>query len=173
MGRSVNSLSDATVVAYLTHEPDEDYYRERYEDDMLATVPEERVQFDDFMWSWWNGGDSEYEWAHTLDWIRDTLANTWPSFEDADEWIDGEIHVIAQNAHSVVAISEYGGFVSLSLAPRYDRNEFWRDDNALGEQWRKSISEKFLTLFSEYERIGVASNGEGVYRATAQKEVQK
>jgi hypothetical protein len=166
MGRSVSHLTDATAVAYWTHEPDEDYYREQYEEEMLDTVPEERVQFDTYMWDRWNYEDSQYEWDSSIESVREALQERWPSLEDADEWHD-EVHIIAQNAHSVVGISEYNGFVSLSLAPRYDRSEYWRapDDN-LGAWWREKVAPKFLTLFSEYEKIGTASNGEGFYRKT-------
>lgn len=159
MGRSVDRISDATVVAYQSFGPDEEHYRAMF-DDMYWM---DKGDFSDWMWSLWNEEDAALEFAWILDDIFSTLEENWPSFEKTDEWI-GEVHVIAQNSHSVVGVAEYNGLMSVSLAPRYDRDTYFRDDNALGEEWRKSISEKFLTIFGEYEKIGTASNGESFYQ---------
>lgn len=160
MGRGVITLSDATAVAYQSFGPDEDYYRGVFSD-MYWLDPED---FDTWMYDQWEF-DSEHEWDALKDWVREYAIERWPSFEAVeDEWIGDETRILARNAHSAVVISEYSGVVAISLVPDYDRREFWRDDNALGEQWRKNISAEFLTLFSEYEKIGTASNGEQFFQ---------
>jgi hypothetical protein len=159
MGRSVSTISDATVVAYREFGPDESYYRQGWDEYAEAGwVDPETDSFEDWMWDQWNDGDAANEWDGILSWVRDYLAELWPSLREAEGWVGNEVHVIAENSHTVVGISEYCGLISISLAPRYDR-----DDNALGEQWRKSISDKFLTSFGEYRKVGTASNGESFY----------
>src|SRR5690606_18697904 len=97
-------------------------------------------------------------------WIIDTARELWPSFTEADSWIGQESHVIAENAHSIIAVSEYCGMVSISLGSNYDRQEYWRDHSpGLGKHWREQVSEKFLGTFSELTKVGTFSNGESVY----------
>jgi len=167
MGRSVMTLSDATAVAYTRHEPDEDYYREGYREYVEeGWLDPEADDFEDWMWDRWNTWDSESEWQNYLLTLREDVMRRFPSFNEADEWIDQEIHVIAQNEHSIVAVAEFGGTVAVMLAPRYDRDTYWRDPEptgGLGETWRKQISEKFLTLFGDMRKIGTASNGEAFF----------
>lgn len=156
MGRSVMTIPDAVAVAYQSFGPDEDYYREIYEEDG------DYDEFQTWMWNQWNYGDAEFEWDALVDGIKDAATEAWPSMEEADEWL-GEVHVIAKNAHAVLGVAEYCGLVSISLAPNYDRDTYWRDDDALKQHWQEQISEKFLTLFGELTKLGTASNGESFY----------
>lgn len=167
MGRSVISTHDATAVAYRTFGPDEESYREMYDD--TFGEDEDPPDFEQVMWAWWDE-DSQYQFDDLVSWIREGVQRLWPSFEDANEWHcdDDEQHVILTNAHSEISISEYGGMIAISLSPYYDRAEYWRDpEPELGEHWRKQISAKFLSTFGEYSKIGTFSNGESVYQKKA------
>lgn len=166
MGRSVMTLNDATVIAYDYLEPDEASYREQW-DDMDGDEQEYYdFDFDRFMWNLWNE-----DYADVFHWylvgIQDMLAEQWKSFEPVDRWIGQELHVIAENAHSLVTISEYGGSVAICLGPNYDRGDYWRDPSeisGLGENWRNKISERFEKRFSTLQKLGTFSNGESVFQ---------
>lgn len=168
MGRSVATVPDATAIAYQTFEPDEEFYLQMWREkpaDERREIASSRADFETWMrkaFEW----DSEYEWDAVLRYISDRAVELWPSFEpalDDSEWL-GECQVVAKNAHSLIAVAEYCGMVSISLAPRYDRDTYWRDDNALGEHWRKQISARFEKEFSEFTKLGTFSNGESVYQ---------
>lgn len=169
MGRSVATVPDATVIAYQTFEPDEEFYLQMWREkpaDERREIASSRADFEAWMcrqFQW----DAEYEWDALLRYISERAVELWPSFEDAlddNEWVDRECQVVAKNAHSLIAVAEYCGMVSISLAPRYDRDTYWRDDNALGENWRKQIAARFESTFSEFAKLGTFSNGESVYQ---------
>lgn len=151
MGRSVMTLSDATSIAYQTFKPS--HYCDEHEDfdcgcDIYCDA----------------NCDHSEEFRDLLTWIEERVIELWSSFTGTDRWIGNELHVIAENAHSVIAVAEYMGMVSINLGPNYDRDTFWRDDNALGEHWRKQISARFEKEFSEFTKLGTFSNGESVYQ---------
>lgn len=167
MGRSVATVPDATAIAYQTFEPDEEFYLQMWREkpaDERREIASSRADFEAWMhraFEW----DSEYEWDSVLRYISDRACELWPSFTDAledSEWL-GECQVVAKNAHSLIAVAEYCGMVSISLAPRYDRDTYWRDDNALGEHWRKQISARFEKEFSEFTKLGTFSDGTSLY----------
>lgn len=171
MGRSVIPHPRAEVVAYTTHEPDEEFYRSIFEEDMNAGDIDEDEDFDRWMYSQWEE-DSQHSWDDLKEWVRETLENTWPSFESADErstgygWRDENI-VLMQNAHSEVSISEYCGVVAISLAPRSDFDYYYSEEVSvanLGARWRQSISEKFNKIFGTMHRLGGFSDGTSVYQ---------
>ena len=162
MGRGVATIPDAVAVAYQSFGPDETYYEERFGDEFYDEILDDTApDFQDWMWREWNY-DAADDYKSLREWVTEVATANWPSMEEADEWL-GEVHVIAKNAHAVIGVSEYGGMVSISLAPNYDRDTYWRDDSGLKAQWLKSVTPKFLTLFGEYEKMGTASNGETFY----------
>lgn len=171
MGRSVSHVPDADVVAYDTFEPDEAFYLQQWREkpaDERREIAQSRADFDIWMLEQFRW-DAEYEWEAYVEWISTHARELWPSLEEVDDWI-GENHVILANAHSIVAVSEYCGAVSISLAPRYDRDTYWRDSGqlyALGSRWRASIAERFESTFSTLRKIGTFSNGESVYERIA------
>lgn len=159
MGRSVMTLSGATAVAYDIFEPT--HYCDDHDMFTYECGCDDVCEY---------GCDHAPEWEDYLDGIKERAQELWPSMESADEWIGDEIHVIAKNAHSVIAVAEYSGTVSINLAADYDRTQCWADDSeiaGLGEQWRKKISEKFERTFGSMYKIGTFSNGESVYKRSA------
>lgn len=171
MGRSVITHRDATVVAYLSFQPDEEAYRDMW-DDLDEDDREYYGSLEDYMYRLWNDSDAQFAWDDLKVYIQDRLTELWPSLEATDRstgnyGYDDEQTVIAENRFAEVSISEYCGSVALSLAPRSDLEEYEEDYNkreALAKHWRNKISERFLKEFSEYEKLGTFSNGESVYQ---------
>lgn len=164
MGRSVISTSDATAVAYRMLTPDDDFVamcREEY-------GPDDAMPFEEYVWRCWDDISAE-EWYSFKEWVAETAMAFWPSFEQVNEYRhNDEQAVLVANAHSEISISEYGGMIAISLSPRYDRDNFWRDPDLdhvaiVGAHWRKQIEHKFLATFSEYNKLGTASNGEAFF----------
>jgi hypothetical protein len=160
------TLSGAEAIAYDYLEPDEEYYRERFNEEVEQGFLDEDEDFDNWMWSEYSNGDAADEFQSYLEWVQDTVIEQWTSFEKTDEWVGNENHVIAQNAHSIVTISEYSGCVAICLGARYDRDGYWEDSTELanlGAHWRKQIANKFEERFSTLNKIATFSNGESVY----------
>lgn len=152
MGRSVMTLADS-ITAYQTFEPS--HFCEECEG--FCEEHQDELTCDPYC-------DHSEDFQYLLDWIREEALNMFPSMSEADYWIGQELHVVAENAHSVVTVSEYFGMVSICLGSNYDRQEYWRDPSpGLGKHWREQVSEKFLGTFSELTKIGTFSNGESVY----------
>lgn len=171
MGRSVIPHPDATVVAYRTHEPDETYYRQGFEDQVEEGWLDADDDFEDWMYSVWNDADSQHEWDNLVDWVRETVLEMFPSMyavEDHDH--NAEQTILARNGHSEVSISEYCGSVAVSLAATYDRTNYWQDPSeiaGLGENWRKQVASRFEKMFGEMQKIGTFSDGTSVYQLRA------
>ena len=171
MGRSVMTVSDATTIAYRTFEPDEEYYRERWADEiadgLLDHEEDDDKAFDTWMWKQWEW-DAEYEWDSLVEWIIEDAQALWPSLEDARddrEWLHDECRVILKNAHSLVTVSEYCGSVAICLAPNYDRHDYFREPfaNNLGEHWRQQISARFERELGTMTKLGTLSDGTSAY----------
>jgi len=163
------TLSDATTIAYDHLEPDEEFYREQFNEDIAEGYIDEDEDFDSYMWSRYNDSAAD-DFEFYIEGVQSALKEAFPSFEDADEWAGSELHIIAQNAHSIVTISEYCGAVAICLGPRYDRGEFWMDGTelaGLGEAWRKKISDSFESMFSTMTKLGTASNGETFFQVAS------
>ena len=165
MGRSVETVSDATAVAYSEYElPDIECWAcdgtgGGYNGETCETC-DGACEIPDIY-------DDGENWSAHLEWIAEHVTTLWPSFEEVvDEFLPypwTETRVIARNRHSAVTVSEYMGTVAISLIPDYDRREFFRTDDPLGEHWRKSITPRFLSEFATLDLIGTASNGESLY----------
>ena len=152
MGRSVMTLAGA-ITAYTEFEPS--HYCEVH-DGFECTD----IECDESC-------DHSDDYQCELDYYQERVTELWPSFQPADSWIGRELHVIAENAHSVIAVAEYCGLISINLGANYDRDSYWADDSelgGLGEHWRKQIAAKFLSTFGEYTKLGTMSNGEGVFQ---------
>lgn len=165
MGRSVMTLGGDSIVAYRTHMPDEELYRERWEDDIRNGFVDPEDRFEDYMYSHWNDADSQFEWEDLIAWIQETVMDMFPSMWAQDDWI-GENHVIAANAHSIVTVSEYCGTVSVCLGDNYDRGSYWYNGDPtahLGAHWRSQVEDRFIETFSTMTKLGTFSNGSSVY----------
>lgn len=167
MGRSVETVSDATVIAYSTFEPEpfeclecdgtglDDDGDECPTCDGEGTIP--------------NYDETGEEWRTFLEWVSETACEMFPSMHDDERFLPypyQETIVVASNAHSAVAVSEYAGVVAISLIPDYDRAGFWRTEDPLGEHWRTQVSEKFLSTLGEYYKIWTFSDGTSTYVRT-------
>lgn len=152
MGRSVMTLPSATTVAYQRFNPD--HYCNECGEFGCQHEPIE-CEF---------GCDHSEEFQDLLGWIAERASELWPSMHRTDRWVGNELHVIAENAHSIIAVSEYCDLVSISLGSNYDRDTYWRDpEPGLGEHWRKQISDRFDKEFGELAKLGTFSNGESLY----------
>jgi hypothetical protein len=133
MGRSVSRPSNATAVAYRSFEAEDEF-------------------------------DAEFEFEYLIDWVRETAKEAWPSMVECDEWVGREDHAILSNDLAYIGLSEYCGLVSIWLVDREDRYDGYDQGEAnLCKPWCAQIERKFLKLFSEYQKIGTASNGESFY----------
>jgi hypothetical protein len=104
-----------------------------------------------------------------IDDFRDHLRTLFPSVVSADEWIDREDHVLAENKLARFGMSEYCGLVAYWIVPQDHYTPrgarfTWYDAPPLAERWIKSIADKFVAAFGELTKVGSMSNGEGVYR---------
>ena len=152
MGRSVMTLAGA-ITAYTEFAPQ--HYNEETDDFECRDNECD------------SSCDHIYDYQCVLDYYQERVTELWPSFQPADSWVGNELHVIAENAHSIVAVSEYCGLISINLGAKYDRQAYFADDSelgGLGEHWRKQIADKFLSTFGEYAKLGTMSNGEGVFQ---------
>lgn len=155
MGRSVMTLGHDSIVAYTSFDPqhfcDEcDDFCEEHQDELFCDA----------------GCDHSDEYQDLLDWIQSTVIEMFPSMSEADSWYDREVHIIAENAHSMVGVSEYCGLVSVSLGERTEYGYYY-DSSALGAHWRAQVADKFLKAFGEYQKLGTFSNGESVFQKIA------
>jgi hypothetical protein len=133
MGRSVSRPSNATAVAYRSFEAEDEF-------------------------------DAEFEFEYLIDWVRETAKEAWPSMVECDEWVGREDHAILSNDLAYIGLSEYCGLVSIWLVDREDRYDGYdQGESNLCKPWCAQIERKFLKLFSEYQKIGTASNGESFY----------
>lgn len=165
MGRSVETVSDATVTAYSTFEL-EDYECWECEGTGIVDATEtcDTCRGDGTLP---NYDETGFEWLAYLEWVSDTACDLWPSMHDDEVFLPHpyqETAIVASNAHSSVSVSEYCGIVAISLIPKYDRRDYWRDDNPLGEHWRTQVAETFERTFGTASKIGTFSDGTSVFQ---------
>jgi hypothetical protein len=148
MGRSVSRPSNATAVAYRSFEAEDEFDAE-FEFEYLID---------------WVRETAKEAWPSMIDWVRETAKEAWPSMVECDEWVGREDHAILSNDLAYIGLSEYCGLVSIWLVDREDRYDGYdQGESNLCKPWCAQIERKFLKLFSEYQKIGTASNGESFY----------
>ena len=134
MGRSVDYLNYAEYVGYIN-------FSYQYEGDT------------DY--------DRCYEWNDFLDWLQMRFEEKYRSLSIADFWDNDEVHIILENSLAKVAVAEYCGLVSVSIAPIED----CEGRTALGENWIRQISNGVNKILEQcpwgdrLSKIGTASNG--------------
>jgi hypothetical protein len=151
VGRSVMVHPRARVVAYADWSVSYDDYVASWDSFDGDSGPMSRDEFDrDY---------DQYaeEWVYMLEYFVERVTETWPSFSRVERWPHDEVRVVLQNGLAEMAVSEYCGLTSLSIAPVENVSE------GLANNFIDSISDKFLSMFSNYYRIGTFSNGESVY----------
>jgi len=114
--------------------------------------------------------DSQWEWDMFQEDIIQQLQNAFPSLDEADSWIGREDHVVLENSHCQVTISEYCGLAAISLVP-IERDCFYAEDfgsQNLSYHWCQQIAKKFNELLGELRHVATFSNGEAVFERIAQ-----
>ncbi|WGH49737.1 hypothetical protein [Alishewanella phage vB_AspM_Slickus01] len=152
MGRSVSRPQHATTTCY-RNISDFGYYRENDTDD---------AEFCD--------AQAEADWENFEEWIIESVKEKFPSFSICNKWIGSEDHAILENSFAYIGISEYCGLASIWLISKNhtgNYNTYYLEDlkiSNLADAFCDRISSTFYKMFSEYEKLGSFSNGEGVYR---------
>lgn len=106
----------------------------------------------------------EDDFRHDLEAVTEYMMELWPSLYREERWIGREVHVVLENGLVEVSVSEYAGLVALCMAPRSDFE--YEEHIGLAKRWIESVSEKFLSTFGDYAKLGTFSNGESVYTKT-------
>lgn len=96
--------------------------------------------------------------------LMEHLMEVWPSLREADDRGYGEVQIILENELVEISLSEYCGMIALCVAPRDDIEGYTYNYTGLAKKWIGQMSEKFLTTFDEYARLGSMSNGESIYQ---------
>tara|TARA_Y100001934_G_C11910819_1_gene566566 strand:+ start:15 stop:401 length:387 start_codon:yes stop_codon:yes gene_type:complete len=94
--------------------------------------------------------------------IMDKAQDLFPSMDRCNKWIGREDLAILENKLAYIGISEYCGLVAIWLLPKDDM-----EYAGLAERWCEKAVPKFDSAFSEYRRIGTASNGESFFEKVA------
>ncbi len=112
--------------------------------------------------------EHEFDWDFFKENIVCQLQTAFPSLNDADGWIGREDHIVLDNGHCQITISEYCGLVAVSLVPLEAEYDSEAGLDNLHLHWCGQISNKFTSLLGEFNKIGTFSNGEAVFEAIAQ-----
>jgi len=111
----------------------------------------------------------DFEWDMFQEDVIQQLQQAFPSLATANSWIGREDHVVLENGHCKVTISEYCGLAAISLVPE-THDCYYSEDIAkqnLADHWCNQISNKFVELLSELNKVGTFSNGEAIFERRA------
>jgi hypothetical protein len=93
-----------------------------------------------------------------------------PSLEPCDRWLDREDHIVLENSHAVVTVSEYCGLVAVCLVPKEESDfGYCYSRQALAEAWTRKACKGFRELLhgaypsSALNPLGRFSNGEAIF----------
>lgn len=106
--------------------------------------------------------DQQGEWEDLVECFQMTVADLWPSAEEANKWLGREDHAVMANRHAWFGVSEYCGLVAFWVVAKEDTGH-----EPLSERWVAQIAERFTSTFSTLNRLGTFSNGEGVFERIA------
>jgi hypothetical protein len=109
-----------------------------------------------------------FDWECFKDNIIYELTKKYPSLWECDKWEGRECHIFLENNQVNIAVSEYMGLASISVAPK-DAYEYSYDKDLSGLNARNAhyIGKFIEDNFGEYRKIGSFSNGEGVFERVA------
>ena len=172
MGRSVSTPRNAAVTAY-AHVSSSYYCRtcaDCREDETDAEPGEQcprcealnriaDIQFDD--------DTTRANWDDDMANLSSTLCDAFPSLRECDRWLGDEDHVILENRHAAVSVSEYCGLVAVCLVPEA-RSEY-ESSPMIARRWCAQVEARFRRIVAdvfgtELVKLGTMSNGEGVFR---------
>jgi hypothetical protein len=91
--------------------------------------------------------------------FRQHLKFLFPSVDDTSEWLDREDHAVAENGHAWFGMSEYCGLVSYWMVAK----DHMGDNPNFAEHWVNQVADKFTSNFGTLKKVGVFSNGGGIY----------
>ncbi len=104
-------------------------------------------------------GEIDEDWFDDLkDNGRYRIQILYPSMEPTSKWVGREDLAIAENAHAWFGLSVYFGLVAWWLVPK---------EGELAEAWIAQVERGFCREFASLRRMGMMSNGEGVYQRIA------
>ena len=111
-------------------------------------------------------GELAYEWL--CEDIREQARAAFPSFAPHHGWRGCEDRILLRNCYAHIGLSAYGGIAAIWIAER-DDPAYWDRDGRTGrspraQNWLCQVAPRFTKLFAQFERVGVMSNGESVYR---------
>lgn len=107
------------------------------------------------------------DWDDFVWWFRETCQDAWPSLDKSDDWIGRENHVLLENGHARIGVSEYCGLVSLWIVPYI--SDYYPEHKGLALHWIDQIAPKFHERFGRLRLIGRASNGEAFFTRIEQE----
>lgn len=108
------------------------------------------------------------DWDMFVEDLQDNvLQPRYRSLRKCDRWQDREDHVILENDHFEISVSEYCGCVAVCLAPRlvgYDRIDRarWSLAERMADNFEKHVQKMFKSC--AMAKVGTFSNGESVYQ---------
>lgn len=140
MGRSVSCASGSVHIAYARFEQD-----------------------------WGNEEQARWDWECARDDFVADMQSACASLATCDRWLGREDHALLENAYAWIGVSEYGGLVSMWVAPKEAGGHGSARFAALCNRWIGNIESRFYETahrhFAEpLELVGHMSNGCGVFR---------
>ena len=137
MGRSVDYLSRAIHVVYISNATDTDESVDEY-------IAQEN-------WQWFKEA------------LVEQLQEVCPSLDTCKRWEGTETQIILENDHAEVGLSDYCGLVSVSI--RVHEGYYTKEN--LARHWINQVWPKIITAldkrYTTLRKLGTFSNGEGVY----------
>ena len=143
MGRSVSYLNNAVIVLYFPFEGNES---------------NEAGEYDEFL--------SQMNWDDMIDSLQCAIKRKLPSYYPTDKWGGREERIILENSLVSIAISEYCGLCSLSVAPKNNEYDAWHESFALrhARQIEGTLEKVLCELgLKNLRKVGTFSNGEAVF----------
>lgn len=110
--------------------------------------------------------EDSFEWDLMVEEIEENLTAKYPSLYSCDEWEGREEHIFLKNNLINIAMSEYCGLATLSVAPR-DDFYYSEPHEGLANRMADYVGKYIEETFGEYRKLGTFSNGEGVYERIA------
>ena len=109
----------------------------------------------------------DFAWDDMIDSLQCAIKRRLPSYYPTDKWGGREERIILENSLLSIAVAEYCGLVSLSVAPRNNDYDAWHESFALRHANQiKGTLEKILNDLglTNLRKIGTASNGEAFFQ---------
>lgn len=117
-----------------------------------------------------NEETGEVEYLDAYEVIDDIREQFMPhGFDKCDKWEDREDHIILEGHGLVVALSEYCGLASLSVAIDEVNYGYCDTDEDVAElvkgveAWLDANWDEVTKYHNKYHKVGSLSNGEGVF----------